>query len=173
MRRSEDAERRSMEVARAIDGLLAATFNDPFEQLESKFKTLEQRLLRSVVTTERERREVRRRIAETLFTQAFSRGTPWPIFGRTLRRIRRLGYSHVERRYHVACLYAQWCQEHPEHDDRSARRLLDEAERSILRLPRHHPRRQSLLARMADLRLRTGFQSGIRASRPTPPQREL
>jgi hypothetical protein len=146
-----------MEVARAIDQLLVTTFDDPFEQLESRFKELERRLLLSVVSTQGERREVRRRIAETLFTEAFSRGSPWPVFGRALRRIQRLGYSHVERRYHVACLYAQWCREHPEHDVRPAILLLEEAERAIRRLPRNNPRRQALLARLAELRSRTGF----------------
>lgn len=147
-----------MEVARAIDRLLASSFRDSFEALESKFKDLEQELLRSVVRTDFERREVRRRIAETLFTQAFAQSCPWPLFGRALRRIRRLGYSNIERRYHVASLYAQWCREHPEHDDREARRLLKEAERRIHHLPRGHRQHEPLLKQLADLRARTGFQ---------------
>jgi hypothetical protein len=149
-----------MEVARDIDQLLASSFKDSFDVFESKFQALKQKLLRSVVRTDFERREVRRRIAETLFTQAFARSCPWPVFGRALKRIRRLGYSGIERRYHVACLYAQWCREHPEHDDREARRLLDEAERRILHLPRGHPQREPLLKRLAELRVRTGFQPG-------------
>lgn len=143
-----------------MEQLLVTTFEDSFEALEPRFKALERHLLRSVVSTESERREVRRRIAEALFTEAFGRNCPWPIFGRTLRRIQRLGYTDVERRYHVACLYVQWCREHPEHDARKARHLLDEAERRILSLPRGNTRREELLARLSELRTRTGERSG-------------
>ena len=143
-----------------MEQLLVTTFEDSFEVLEPRFKALERHLLRSVVKTESERREVRRRIAEALFTEAFGRHCPWPIFGRTLRHIQRLGYTDVERRYHVACLYVQWCREHPEHDARKARRLLDEAERRILSLPRGNTRREELLARLSELRTRTGARSG-------------
>jgi hypothetical protein len=116
-----------------------------------------------VVKTEFERREVRRRIAEALFTEAFGRNCPWSVFGRTLRRIQRLGYTDVERRYHVASLYAQWCGAHPEHDARKARRALDEVERRIRCLPRGNRRREELRVRLSELRARTGFQSGPEA----------
>lgn len=157
------SKRRFDEVARAIDELLVTTFNDSFEALEPRFIALERRLLRSVVRTKLERREVKRRIAETLFTEAFGRDCPWPVFGRTLRRIQRLGYSHSERRYHVACLYAQWCQRHPDQDARQARRMLDEAEQRIRRLPRDHWRRKGLLKKLSELRARSGFPSGPEA----------
>ncbi len=160
MNLSKSSERRFGEVARAIDQLLVTTLNDAFEVLEPKFEALEKHLLHSVVRTDFERREVRRRIAETLFTEAFGRNCPWAVFERTLRRIQRLGYSHSERRYHVACLYAQWCRWHPEHDDREARRMLDETEQRIRRLPRDHWRRKGLLKKLSELRARTGFQSG-------------
>ncbi len=150
-----------MEVARAVDQLLVKTFGDSFEELEPKFKALERELLRSVVKTEYERQEVRRRIAETLFTEAYGRNCPWPVFGRTLRRIHRLGYSNVERRYHVACLYAQWCRRHPRHDDREARRMLNEAERRIQRLPRDSNLREWLLTALSELRAQTGFQKPV------------
>jgi hypothetical protein len=143
-----------------MEQLLVTTFAESFETLEPRFTQLERHLLRSVVKTEFERRELRRRIAEALFTEAFGRDCPWPIFGRLLRRIHRLGYTDVERRYHVACLYAQWCRNHPEHDDRGARRLLDDAEKRIRRLPRGNQRREELLVSLSQLRARTGFQSG-------------
>jgi hypothetical protein len=143
-----------------MEQLLVTTFEASFEELEPRFKALERHLLRSVVRTESERREVRRRIAEALFTESFGRNCPWPIFGRTLRRIQRLGYTDVERRYHVASLYVQWCREHPEHDARKARRLLDDAERRIRSLPRGNTRREELLARLSELRTRTGERSG-------------
>jgi hypothetical protein len=149
-----------MEVAQAMDRTLVASFDDSFEEMESRFKSLERHLLRSVTQTAYERQEVRRRIAEAIFTEAYGRNCPWPIFGPTLRRIRRLGYSNVERRYHVACLYAQWCRRHPGHEDHEARRMLDEVERSVLRLARGNRLREGLLKALADLRTRTGFQAG-------------
>lgn len=136
--------------------LIVAVSQDSFESLEPKFKALEKRLLASSAS-QVERLEIRRRIAEELFNQAFGNNCPWPIFGRTLRRIQRLGYSNIDRRYHIAALYALWCQRNPEHDDRQARRMLDEAERRLLYLPRVHLYRTELLARLADLRARTGF----------------
>ncbi len=148
--------RRSLDISLTLGRLIVATAEDAFEELEPRFKALEKQLLASA-TTHVERREIRRRIAEELFNQAFGRNCPWPIFGRALRRLKKLGYSNVERRYHVAAFYALWCQQNPEHDDRPARRMLDEAERSLLCLPRRHPDRTELLERLMDLRARTGF----------------
>jgi hypothetical protein len=157
MKSSKDSERRSREVARAFEQLIVETGDDSFEVLESKYRALERHLLHSVVKTAVERKELRRRIAERLFTEAFGHDCPWPILGRTLRRIQRLGYSNVERRYHVACLYAMWCARHPEQDSRQARRLLDETERHLLRLPRSHSSRQQLLEALAEKRRETGL----------------
>lgn len=125
--------------------------------MEARYKALEKHLLRSVVKTDLERKELRRRVAERLFTEAFGHDCPWPILGRTLRRLQRLGYSNVERRYHVACLYAMWCAQHPEHDPREARRLLDDTERHLLRLPRSSRLRQGLLEALAKKRRETGL----------------
>jgi hypothetical protein len=146
--------RRFTETARAIDELLVSSFDSSYAKLEAKFRVLERKLLLQVVRTATERRELKRRIAETLFTEAFAREAPWPEVHRALRRIQRLGYSHVERRYHVASLYSQWCQEHPGHDASGARQLLAEAERSIQRLPRRSRTRVGLLKEMAALRAR-------------------
>lgn len=168
LRLSESSARRFMEVARAVDQLLVKTFEDSFEELEPKLKALERRMLRSLVKTEYEHQEVRRRIAETLFTEAYGRNCPWHVFGPTLRRIQKLGYSNVERRYHVACLYARWCQRHPQHDDREARLMLDEAERSIRRLPHQNSLRGWLLTALAQLRAQAGFQSPLRSPLPSP-----
>lgn len=146
-----------MEVSRAFEQLIASSQEDSFEVLEARYKALERHLLHSVVKTDFERTELRRRIAERLFTEAFGHDCPWPVFGRTLRRIQRLGYSNVERRYHVACLYAMWCERHPEHDPREACRLLDNTERHLLRLPRSSPLRQGLLEALAEKRRETGL----------------
>ena len=136
---------------------LVAAADAPFEEVEASMRSFERRMLEAAGGAW-ERRELRRRIAEDLLTEAFGRNEPWPVFGRMLRRIQRLGYSHVERRFHVAALYALWCRAHPEHDSTSARRLLEEAERSALRLPRGHVRRKQILGSLASIRARAGFQ---------------
>jgi hypothetical protein len=149
-------DQRWLDISLQLGRLMAAVTHDAFEELEPKFKALEKRLLAST-SSRFEHLEIRRRIAEELFNQAFGNNCPWPIFGRTLRRIQRLGYSNIDRRYHIAALYALWCQRNPGHDDRQARRMLDEAERRLLYLPRGHISRTELLGRLADLRARTGF----------------
>lgn len=154
---SRASEQRFEQVARAITQLLVTTFEESLAEQEAAFRALERHLLRSVVRTQFERQEVRRRIAERIYTEAFGHDCPWPVFKRALRRIQRLGYSNVERRYHIACLYALWCHRHPEHDSREARRLLDETERSLLRLPRSSPLRQALLKALATKRRETGL----------------
>jgi 16S rRNA C967 or C1407 C5-methylase (RsmB/RsmF family) len=147
---------KSGELARVLDAMHLATMADSFEALRPKYKALERRLL-ALENSDFMRREVRRRIAERLFTAAFARNCPWPVFGRALRRLQQLGYTDVERRYHVAALYAQWSRTHPERDSREAHELLEEAERRIRRLPRTHRYREELLERLEDLRARTGF----------------
>jgi hypothetical protein len=154
---SKAASLRSQEVARAFNQIIVETSGAPFELMEARHKALERYLLRSVAKTAFEQRELQRRIAERLFTEAFAHDCPWPVFGRWLRRVQRLGYSNVERRYHVACLYAMWCARHPEHDPREARRLLDDTERSLLRLPRSSRLRQGLLGALTQKRRETGL----------------
>jgi hypothetical protein len=149
-------QQRSLAISRELGQLIVATSNDSFAELEPKFKALQRRLL-ATSTSEVERHEIRRRIAEELVNAAFGLPCPWTIVGRALRRIQRLGYTDVERRYHIAALFALWCQHHPQHAPK-ARRLLDEAEQRLLRLPRQHLYRTELLARLVELRARTGLQ---------------
>lgn len=158
------------ELADALDEIVVATFKDSYEELEPKFKALERRLL-AREEADSMRREIRRRIAERLLTEAYARNCPWPTFGPTLRRMQRLGYSDVERRFHVAALYAVWSQRHPEHDGREARELLDEAERRIRSLPRGHAYRVELLENLRDLRTRTGFGAAPRQAPAKQPSR--
>lgn len=140
--------------------LIVATAEASFEELEPRFKSLERQLLAGT-PSRFERREIRRRFAERLFSEAFGRDCPWSVFGRVLRRIQRLGYSNVERRYHVATFYALWCGRHPEHDSREARLLLDEVEARIRRLPRRNVSREEMLKGLAEVRAQTGFQAGL------------
>jgi hypothetical protein len=150
-------QKRSLAISRELGLLIVATTDDSFAQLEPKFKALQKRLIASA-TSDFERLEIRRRIAEELVNAAFGLNCPWPVFRRALRRIQRLGYTDVERRYHIAALYALWSQAHPKHA-LEARRMLDEAEQRLLRLPRRHIYRTELLERLVDLRARTGFHS--------------
>jgi hypothetical protein len=134
---------------------LIAGADTPFEDVEALMRGFERRML-EVAGSRWERGELKRRVAETLFTEAFGRNEPWPVLGRLLRRIQRLGYSHVERRFHVAALYALWSREHPEHA-RRAHRLLEEAVRRARRLPRNHARRRQIEGSLADIRARAGL----------------
>ncbi len=156
-RRSKASEQRSREVARAFEKLLLETRGDSYEVLESRYKALARELERTVVKTVFERQELRRRVAERLFTEAYEHDSPWAVFGRTLRRVQKEGYSNVERRYHVACLYAMWCERHPEHGRREARQMLEATERHLLRLPRTSQLRQGLLEALAKTRRETGL----------------
>jgi hypothetical protein len=156
-------QKRSLAISREMGLLIAATSNDSFEQLEPKFTALQRRLLASA-TSDFERLEIRRRIAEELVNAAFGLNCPWPVFGQALRRIQRLGYTDVERRYHIAALFALWSKAHPERAA-DARRMLDEAEQRLLRLPRTHLYRRELLEQLAGLRERTGFPAPRRPAR--------
>lgn len=158
-------QQRSLVISRELGQLIVATSNDSFAELEPKFKALQKRLV-ATASSETERREIRRRIAEELVNAAFGLNCPWPIFGRTLRHIQRLGYTDVERRYHIAALFVLWSQQHPDQAPK-ARRLLDEAEQRLLRLPHQHLYRRELLERLAKLRARTGLRwsDAPRASR--------
>ncbi len=150
-------QQRSLAISRELSQLMVATSNDAFAELEPKFKALERRLIASA-TSDFERLEIRRRIAEELVNAAFGLNCPWPVFKQVLRRIQRLGYTDVERRYHIAALYALWSQSHPERVP-EARRLLDEAEQRLLRLPRTHLYRRELLGQLVGLRTRTGLHA--------------
>ncbi|HEX8699928.1 MAG TPA: hypothetical protein VF815_13880 [Myxococcaceae bacterium] len=156
-------QKRSLAISREIGLLIVATSNDSFEQLEPKFKALQRRLL-AAATSDFELREVQRRIAEELINAAFGLNCPWPIFSRVLRRIQRLGYTDVERRYHIAAIYALWSKAHPERVA-EARCMLDEAEQRLLRLPRGHLYREELLARLVGLRARIGFPAPARPAK--------
>lgn len=156
MRRVQGREHRSREVALALERLLVTTLDDSYEVLAPKFKALERRLL-AATTSNLERRELRRRIAEQLFSEAFARNCPWPVFGATLRRIQRLGYSNLERRYHVVTFYALWCGRHPEHDAREVSLLMEDLERRIGRLPRRRLLRRGLSKGLAEVRAQAGF----------------
>ena len=97
-------KRRWLEGAKAISALYLSLSQAPFEQYEREFLGLQRKLLATSARTEWEQKETRRRIAEEILLGAWSLNSPWEDFGRALRRIRRLGYSNVERRFHVALL---------------------------------------------------------------------
>lgn len=130
MSREHDEEafhRRWMEGARAIAELCVSLQDAPFEKYEREFLSLQRRLL-AQDKTDWERMETRRRIAEEILLGAWGPDSSWKDFGRALRRIQRLGYTNVERRVHVAILFARWAIFHPEHLP-AARRMLELAER--------------------------------------------
>jgi hypothetical protein len=127
-------KRRWLEGAKAISALYLSLSQAPFEQYEREFLGLQRKLLATSARTEWEQKETRRRIAEEILLGAWSLNSPWEDFGRALRRIRRLGYSNVERRFHVALLFARWARFHPDHLP-AARRMLNVAEHHLLNPP--------------------------------------
>lgn len=153
---ASEKRRQLLELSRELGKALVAGAGAPFAEVEALMRGFERRMLKAA-GNRWERIELKRRMAETLFTEAFGRNEPWSVLGRMLHRIQRLGYSHVERRFHVAALYALWSREHPEHAPR-ARRLLDEAVQRALRLPREHARRKQIIGSIADIRARAGFE---------------
>ena len=126
-RHEEAFHRRWMEGAKAIAQLYVSLQDAPFENYDREFLSLQRRLL-AQDETDWERLETRRRIAEEILLGAWGPDSSWKNFGRALRRIQRLGYTNVERRVHVAILFARWAKFHPEHLP-AARRMLDSAER--------------------------------------------
>jgi hypothetical protein len=124
-------QRRWLEGAKALSQLYVSLTHAPFARYEREFLGLQRKLLATLARTEWEQKEIRRRVAEEILLGAWSMNSPWADFGRALRRVQRLGYSNVERRAHVALLFARWARLNTEHLSR-ARRMLDVAEAHLL-----------------------------------------
>jgi hypothetical protein len=163
--------RRWREVARAISGLSVSLAEASFEQYEREFLALQRKLLATLVRAPEERLETRRRIAEEILLGAWGLNSPWPEFGRALRRIQRLGYTDTERRVHVAILFARWAKFHPEHLS-AARRMLDLAERHFQGVPPEDPQYEDMKRSLeliraeeefTDARQREGLHHGTRS----------
>lgn len=156
---SEDDEgfyERWMAGANAISRLYVALIDAPFERYEREFLALQRELL-ATVKTPWEHLETRRRIAEEILLGAFGTNAPWSEFGRALRRIQRLGYTDVERRVHVAILFARWAKFHPKHLP-EARRMLDLAERHFHSTPPEHTQYKDMQGSLALIRQEKEFR---------------
>lgn len=155
-REEEGFHRRWLEGADALAHLYVSLLEAPYARYEREFLAMQRRLL-STCETPWERLETRRRIAEELLMGAYSRGSPWSDFGRALKRIRRLGYSNVERRVHVAILFARWSTLHREHMP-AAWRLLDVAERHFQAASPDVPLYESIRQSLELIRQEPGFE---------------
>ncbi|WP_052519718.1 hypothetical protein [Archangium violaceum] len=155
--RGEEAfHQRWMAGADAISQLYVALLDAPFEQYEREFLVLQRKLL-ATVKTPWEHLETRRRVAEEILLGAFGCNAPWPDFGRALRRIRRLGYTDVERRVHVAILFARWAKFHPEHLP-AARRMLELAERQFQSVSPEHTQYKDMKGSLELIRMEKEFR---------------
>ncbi|OJT23843.1 hypothetical protein BO221_17915 [Archangium sp. Cb G35] len=155
--RDEEAfHQRWMAGADAIAQLYVALLDAPFEQYEREFLALQRKLL-ATVKTPWEHLETRRRVAEEILLGAFGCNAPWPDFGRALRRIRRLGYTDVERRVHVAILFARWAKFHPEHLP-AARRMLELAERQFRSVSPEHTQYKDMRGSLELIRMEKEFR---------------
>jgi hypothetical protein len=160
---------RWIEGAQAISRLYVSLINAPFERYEREFLELQRTMLVTSAKTDWERQETRRRIAEEILLGAWGTDSPWEDFGRALRRIRRLGYSSVERRVHVAILFARWAQRHPEHLP-EARRMLALAEQHSLSLSTRHSQYKDVRRSLASIRQDPEFAPPSTIAASTPPR---
>jgi len=147
MRRSR--EERSLAHGQEKDQLLVMLLKRkaPYEEIKHALLNLERRWLREA-TTETERQQTRRGIAEDILSEAFAFSMPWAEFGRWLRRVQQLGFSNLALRVHIACMFVQSLHLFPL-KAREAWDLLEDAEKRVLRLRRKHPLRKEHLDALA------------------------
>jgi hypothetical protein len=138
-------------IAQARDRTFLALKNATFDEAERAYLALEKELLRMAAATPWERQEVKRAIADDIFSFAFGGDVTWPQVARSLRRIERLGYSDLWTRVHVAHLFIQMVPRFPD-KARKALAMLEEAERRVLRVRRGHPSRKEGLRAIAHAR---------------------
>src|SRR4051794_10026608 len=101
---------RSMAFARELGRTFVTFRHRSFEEFKQALMKLESDWVPS--SNEWEALELRRRIAEELFTNAYERGLDWPRFSSAMERIRTLGFTNFERQAHVAILFARWAHRH-------------------------------------------------------------
>jgi hypothetical protein len=160
MRRSR-AER-SLAHGQEKDHLLVMLLKHkaPYEEIKHALLNLERRWLREA-TTEAERQQTQRGIAEDILSEAFAFSRPWAEFGRWLRRVQQLGFSNLALRVHIACMFVQSLHLFPR-KSREAWELLEDAEKRVLRLRRKHPLRKEHLEALAHAK------KVARVPRPSP-----
>src|SRR5436190_7718383 len=93
---------RWMAFAREFDQTHVAFWGRSLEEFEQALMKLESKWVSS--SKDWEALEYRRRIAEALFTEAYSRNLDWPRFSGAMERIHALGFTNLERQAHVAIL---------------------------------------------------------------------
>jgi hypothetical protein len=147
MRRTQ--RERGLEHGQEKDRILVKLLKDkaPYEEVERALLELEKQWLREA-TTEAERQQTRRGMAEDLVTLAYSFNKPWAEFGKWLRRVQRLGFSNLALRVHITCLYVQSLHLFPQ-QAREAWAMLEDTERRVRRLRRERPLREEHLEAIA------------------------
>jgi len=162
-RKETDFQKRWMEGADELARLYVSLRHATYEQYEQEFLALQRKML-ARDKTDWERQETRRRIAEELLLGAYGRNASWPEFGRALRRIHRLGYSSLERRMHVAVLFARWAQSNPSHLP-AAQRLVALTERHFSAASPKEPLYEVVRKNLEMIRQEIGFVPARGSSR--------
>ena len=147
---------RGLQGGLEIDKLHLALTDASFAEFERAFLDYERKRLQSA-RSEIERREVKRRIAESILLEAYGRRCSWKEFNRALQRIQRLGYTDVGKRAEVAVLFALSTGRFPE-QVRKAQAMLDEAERRLRFVKKDHFLREEWMEEISRIRRMTGWQ---------------
>jgi hypothetical protein len=142
MRHSNASRRRSRGVAGELDVLFRSTYGQTLEAALDKCGSALERAS-AQAGTKWERTEVARRVAELKLRLVCRKSDSWSEVRKAHTEIERLGFSDTERRVLNAANVARWCADHHEHAGDAAR-LLEEARRSVIRLPRRSRLRSSL-----------------------------
>lgn len=151
------SEDQSMAFAQELGRTFVAFRYRSYEEFEQALKELEADWVNKV--DEWEALEFRRRIAEELFGEAYSRDLDWPRFSSTMERIHALGYSHPLVQVHVAILFARWAHRRHEHEA-EAREALDRAEQLVVQADPQDPTTQDMRRGLTKTRADTGYRSG-------------
>lgn len=142
------AQKRMQEFAQERERLRILEPAPSFEEQRERTEALLREHLKRTTAPE-ERKEMRRRIAEDLLVAAMRE--PWEVFFRYLQRLRRLGFSTLEREVWVCSIAAKAARRN-EAGQEVALRMISSAERKVPRSPLPKPWKAEQLAVLERLR---------------------
>ncbi|WP_157774920.1 hypothetical protein [Melittangium boletus] len=136
------------QVATAFDKLNIALLQEEglsFAKGEREYLALQRKLLRQV-ELEWESLQIKRLIARSILLFAYTTGCSWTEMGRALRRSSRLGYLNASDQAAAAHFVLLWASDNDHSKATLGWKMLEAAERRLLRLRRNHMTRKQELA---------------------------
>jgi hypothetical protein len=108
-----DGERtpRELRNARRIESILIRKPPLSFEEMLEEYQKVEAELVEEAGDDEFEIVETRRRIAEWILTAAFLRDQPFEVCERSWNHLVQLGFSNLDKKCTMTCIYADCCWE--------------------------------------------------------------